>query len=201
MVESKLGHRKVLRVSRRETCADADRGCGDQAVGLAERHTAGCEVATPTSGELSLLPTERRDAEPGQQAVDGGLLGRSASAPELFRVHSADIGRRLYPSERAKTLGGSSSAQHVDEDGRVEKKRHSADAALIGMPLTANPCRSIVVPAVALCCDRAKRRLDLVPPALVIERVTDRLGNEAAASPPADPSVELRHERLVEHNV
>ena len=49
--------------------------------------------------------------------------------------------------------------------------------------------------------DLAKRREDVVPPTLVLERAADRRGDEPAALSPSDPAIDLAHEPLVQVNV
>jgi len=52
-----------------------------------------------------------------------------------------------------------------------------------------DPRRGIGIPHVPGVDDLSERGQDLVPPALILERTTERFCNESAPSAPANPAV------------
>src|SRR5689334_12135095 len=69
------------------------------------------------------------------------------------------------------------------------------------MALGPHPRRRIVVPDVASGPDRAQRRLDVVPAALVLEAPPDQLGDEGATSASTGAPVECSNQLVVQRYV
>lgn len=63
------------------------------------------------------------------------------------------------------------------------------------------PLGGIGIPLVPVVRDLPKRRDDVIPPTLIVQRSADRLRNERASLAPADPAVKLRDESIVKTNV
>src|SRR5580765_6001825 len=62
-----------------------------------------------------------------------------------------------------------------------ERRHVLANAAGDGAPLMAYPLRGIGIPLVSTVRDLPKRRHDVIPPALILQRSADRLRNERAS--------------------
>ena len=69
------------------------------------------------------------------------------------------------------------------------------------MPLGPDPFGGIVIPGMAGAGQTVERRLDLVPPTLIVERSPDQLGDEGAAPPATGSGIQLGDEVRLELNV
>ena len=77
----------------------------------------------------------------------------------------------------------------------------SARSPPIGMSLSLDPLGGIVIPGMAGAGQTVERRLDLVPPTLIVESSPDQLGDEGAAPPATGSGIQLGDEVRVELNV
>ncbi len=203
MLYNELGHRKILRVPCREPRADGDCRGRHKAIRLAQCDPSSSVIAAPLACALTLFETEGRHAKASKEPLDRCLFPTARAAPQLFDVDRAYIRRLRDRPKCPKAIGRPSSAECVDQDGRIEKKRRHvlADTAGISAPLMTDPLRGIGIPLVPVVRDLPKRRHDVIPPALILQRSTDRLRNERASLAPADPAIKLRDESIVETNV
>ena len=69
------------------------------------------------------------------------------------------------------------------------------------MSLGSDPLGGIVIPGMAGAGQTVERRLDLVPPTLVVESSPDQLGDEGAAPPATGSGIQLGDEVRLELNV
>lgn len=72
---------------------------------------------------------------------------------------------------------------------------------MVAVSLTADPGGGIPIPVVPLIGNRADRRLDGIPSALVIEGATDEGGDECAPAAAPDSRVQFRHDVVLKDNV
>jgi hypothetical protein len=121
VLDRELLHREVLRVSRDESRAYAERCGSDEAIGLAERYAAGRKLAPPAPGALSLLATQWCEPETVEQALHGLVLARMDAANDLLDVDRADVRHVVALTvQMPDAVGGTTPAERVDEDSRIE---------------------------------------------------------------------------------
>ncbi len=188
VLDLELGHRKMLGIAGGQSCADAEGGRGDQAVGLVERDASPCVVSSPASGAFALTPSEWSEMKPLEKA-DGRRLVACGATQHLLDVHSAYPRRLTFSVQVLHPLAGGPSSQHVDQNCRVEQQQVLPDAPGIATALRCDPSSGIWIPLVLTVCKRADTRLDVIPAALIVERATDGLADECAATAPADTPV------------
>ena len=193
MLYDEVGHRKVLRVPGRKPRANGDRRGRDKTIGLAQRDSFGRVIAAPLACAFTLLETEGRYAEASKEPPDRGLFPTAGATPELFDIDGADIRRLRNRPKGTQAFGGPSASQCVDQDSRIEKERRHvlANTAGIGAPLMAYPLRGIGIPLMPVVRDLPKRRDDVIPATLILQRSADRLRDERASLAPADLAVKL----------
>ncbi|MCY4181642.1 MAG: hypothetical protein OXF43_01965 [Gammaproteobacteria bacterium] len=74
----------------------------------------------------------------------------------------------------------------------------SSRTPVIALALLTHPLRRVVVPLVASVCQAAKRSLDFVPAALVVEAKPDQFRDKRASSPRPSAPVDLGNELIVQ---
>lgn len=202
MFDDDVGHREVVDVGRRQRGANTHRGGRDQAIGLVEGDALRREVAPPSPRPHALCRAERGDPQPTEQAANRSLFGRSHASPDLLDRDGADPRFGSDTPQSAQAIGGTTSAQGVDQDGRVEyQSGHSADATTVAAALAPDPRGRVRVPVVTGVGQLAEGRLDVVPPSLVVEAPTHQLCDEGAPATGADPSVELGDQAVLQRYV
>lgn len=202
VLDVELGHGEVLWVPGREPCAYTNRGGGDQAVGLAEGDSPPRVVFAPAPRHLTLRTPHRCQAQALQEAQDDCLLVMEHPPHDLLDVDRTDPRGSRGVTQGSYSIGGGAAAQHVDQHGRVEQQTQaSADAAEVVVPLRLYPGGWICVPLVLALRKRPEARFDVVPTALIVERLANRRRDERAASPAPDAAVELTHQIVVQRYV
>ena len=78
------------------------------------------------------------------------------------------------------------------------RPHRSPDAPGVAPSLPVDPCGGILVPLVPLVRHGSERRLDLVPPVLVLQGPSNGLGDEAAPAPPAHSLVQFGDQLIVQ---
>jgi hypothetical protein len=78
------------------------------------------EISAPSSGELTLSATERRDPQAPEKGRYRSFLLSSGAAQNLLDVHCTYVGQLLALAEPSQTLSGGQPSQRVDQNSRVE---------------------------------------------------------------------------------
>lgn len=199
MFDVELGHREVLWIARGQPRIDPCRGCRYEAVRLAERDTPSSVISAPAPSQLALDPAERRQAQAAEEPHYESLLVLVCAAQHLLHIDSAYPRRLSGVAQAQHAPGGGKTAQCVDQDGRVEQQRQvSADATGVAVSLRLYPARGVAVPLVLASRESAEPGFDVLPAALVLERVADGLGDVRTAMPPPHASIKPLHELVIE---
>jgi hypothetical protein len=120
VLDLELTHREVSGIARDQSRADTDCRGSDQAVGLTKRDAGPREIAAPSSGELTLAATERRNLQAPKKARHHFFLLGPGATQNLLYVHRTYVRQLLALAESSYTLGGRQSSQRVDQNGRIE---------------------------------------------------------------------------------
>ena len=120
MVDHQSLHRKVSGIGGSQARSDTNGRSCHQAVGLAQRYTAGGKLAPPPACLLPLGPSDRSQSQAVQQAHDTGLLARLDSARELFHVDGTCVGTIAGGAQLTDTGGRRTAAQRIDQSRGVE---------------------------------------------------------------------------------
>lgn len=159
MLDRKLGHRKIARVSGRQAGADRDRSGGDQAIGLGKRAPAGGECAAPLTRAPALHLGQGNQSQAGEEPFRGVPFRRRESTHRLLDIDGTHVRTVAGAVEIGQpTARLRSTAEQIDDHGRVEQDRgHSTDPLGVRASLAADPPGRIGVPLVAAVLDRAER--------------------------------------------
>src|SRR6266571_17310 len=200
VLDCDLLHWEVTRVAGGEEGSDAGGRRSHQAVGLRQRDPSPGEVPAPATGRLTLTAGQWCDPQPVHEPLRGALLPWPKAADHFLDIDGARVGTVARPSEGSQPFGRGAPPKRVDEHGGVEQDRahRSPDAPGVAPSLPADPCGGIVVPLVPLVRHGSERRLDLVPPALVVQGPSNRFRDTGAPAPPAHPLVKLGDQCLVQ---
>ncbi len=202
MLDIEPGHGKVLWVPGRQACAHTNRGSGDQAIGLAESDSPPRMISAPTPRHLRLRASHRCEAHALQETQDDTLLVTEHPAHDLLDIDRTDPRWSSGVTQGSHSISGGTTAQHVDQHGRVEQQAQaSADAAEVVVPLRPYPCSGIGVPLMLSLRKRPKARFDVVPATLIVECLANRRRDESAASPAPYATVELTHQIVIQRYV
>jgi hypothetical protein len=120
MFDFELLHREVLWVAGCQPCANAERGCRDQAVCLRQRDSFASELPAPVAGADSLRTSDRRDVQATQETRGQLSLVIAYASHDLLNVHSAYPRELSGVMQTSQSRGGSAAAQSIDEDGRIQ---------------------------------------------------------------------------------
>jgi len=198
VLDSELGHGKVLGVAGCQAGVDAHGGRGYEAVALAKRYAPLCIVTAPTSRALTLPPPERSEMKPLEKADRRRLVACGRAAQDLLDIHSAYPWRLTFSVQVSHPLTGGPSSQYVDQNCRIEQQQALPDTRGIATALRRDPGSGIWIPLVLTVCERADTGFDVLPAPLVVERATEGLGDEGAATTPSDALIELRDEIVIQ---
>jgi len=203
MLDNEPRHRKIFRIPGREPRAHGDRRGRDKAVCLTQCDPSRGVIAAPSACAFTLLETEGGHPEASKEPPDGCLFPTARAAPALLDIDRAYVRRFREGPKCPKAIGRPSSAECVDQNGRIEKERRHvlADTTGISAALTTDPIRGVGIPLVSVVRDFPERRHDVVPAAVILQRSADRLRDERAPLAPADSAVKLSDESVVKANV
>jgi hypothetical protein len=190
-----LRHREVLWVPGREPYSHTNSGGGYQAIGLTEGYSPPRMVSAPTTRHLTLRTPHRCQTHALQEAQNDFLLVMEHPPHNLLDVDRTDPRGSRGVAQGSNSIGGGTAAQHIDQHRRVEQQTQaSADAAEVVVPLGSHPGGWVGVPLVLALRKRSEARFDVVPAALIVERLANRRRDKRAASPAPDAAVELIHQ-------
>jgi hypothetical protein len=175
VLDLELAHREVPRMPGSQPRANPYGRGSYEAIGLTERDALAREVSTPSSGELALGTTERRDPQASEKGRHRSFLLGSGAAQNLLDVHCTYVGQALALAKLSQTLGGRQPSQRVDQNGRVKQQHASANASRIAFSLSSDPAGRVCVPLVPLARQRTEASFDGLPALLVLERSAHRL--------------------------
>lgn len=105
------------------------RGC-DQAVGLEESDASLGEGAPPDARLPSRGLVDRQDDETAEQALRGVEFGLAQSSHDLFDIDGGSRRDITAGPKGSNALDGGSTAEIVDQQGRVKNETGSAAIAL-----------------------------------------------------------------------
>lgn len=203
MLDVKLAHRKVLRISGRERNSDHHRCRGNQAVCLCESDSSGRMIATPPAGKLAFRATELDHFEPVKQSICSQLLAGSQPSMDLLDIdrggarNARALLQRSQPANRAGPT-----AEQVDQDRRIQENWHrSADALSVCRALSSHPPLRVDVPFMLDVSQSTDRAFDVVPAAVIVQRAPHGGGDERAPPTSAHALIEIPHDLVVEANV
>jgi hypothetical protein len=95
MVNDEFRHREVFRVAGCQRSFHGNRCCRDEAVCLVQGHSAGGELAPPTSSEFGFFPAGRQHPEPGEQRIRRCRFLLAQAARDFLDIYR---GRQRYRS-------------------------------------------------------------------------------------------------------
>jgi hypothetical protein len=122
----KLAHREVLRVSGRQRHADGHGRRSDQTVRLRKRHARRRMIASPIAGPDPLEAADRRDAQPVEKAGRRNAFGIAQAAMNLLDADRRREWHVSMPAKRCESLDGSPAApQQIDQHRGVEQDAHA----------------------------------------------------------------------------
>ncbi len=198
MLDIELGHGEVFGVAGGQAGVDAHDGRGYEAVALAERYAPPCIVTAPASSALTLPLSEWSEMKPLEKADRRRLVMCCRAAHNLLDIHSAYPWRLTFSVQVSHQLAGGPSSQYVDQNCRVEQQQALPDTRGIATALRRDPSSGIWIPLVLTVCKRADTGFDVLPAALIVERTTDGLADERAATASPNTLVELLDEVVIE---
>lgn len=118
---------------------------------------------------------------------------------DLLDVDGRRIRDVAAASQRAEPIERTGSpTQNVDQDGRIENDAQSADALLVAPTLGCDPALHVLIPRVGAVIEPPDRAFDRDPSPLVLQGACDCTGDERAALPAADTTVELGDQIVVQ---
>lgn len=126
MLDVELAHRKVLRVPGCKRNANRGCRCGNQAICLCERDSAVGVVASPLASELTFPATDLEDLEPVKQSVRCRAFIGPEPAMDFLDIDRGGAWNTGMLPQRPQALDGAGpTAEHVDQDRRIEENRHA----------------------------------------------------------------------------
>lgn len=193
VLDVEFAHREISWVTGCEPAAERERRRRDETVRLRQRAAASGELAPPLSRLPAFGGSKRRDSKAGKERASLPVLARPQPSNRLLDVDRTRVWRVPRIAERQEPPARvRATAEEVDQDGRVEKdRRQLPDAALISVPLVANPRAGIVVPFVTAVRDCAERRLEQLPAVIVVQRTLDRARDVRAPATSTHPSIKV----------
>jgi hypothetical protein len=135
MLHVELGHWKMLRVTRRQACADADGRRGYQTVALAERYASPCVVTAPAPRTLALRLSEWSEMKTLEKAYGRRLVADGSAAQHLLDIYGAYPWRLTVSVQVSYLLACRPSSQYVDQNCRVEQQQALPDTRGIATAL------------------------------------------------------------------
>ena len=121
MLYDDLVHWEIVGVSGGECGAESVGSGSDEAVGLVEGDSTGCEVSPPMTGLPALEDTKGCQAKCIEQAISHRLLAFTESSPDLLDRDDTNPGLGPNATHRPKPIRGGPAAKGIDEDRGVEQ--------------------------------------------------------------------------------